>query len=254
MQCDGDRPECSRCQKARVPCVYLSDDADATPTMALKSEVESLQRRLQEHTDFLDCIRNAPEDEALKIVQRFRSTENPSAMLSSCQAGTGVISQLSQHASVGAVIPFAESGVEFELSMLHPTAYPILMPPSLSSVASASLVGGLTRDTSASSTPLSSSEPCTYCDSRLERLSVSYWTRIPIDDVLAARAISHYLTVDHPILGFFDADLFLRDLVGQGLNFCSTFLFSSVMSLACVRPDLRSLEPPFDQHSNPTAR
>jgi hypothetical protein len=233
-QCDGGRPECSRCQKARVPCVYLSDDAEATPTMALKSKVESLQRRLQEHTDFLENIRNAPEDEAWRIVRQLRSTENASAVLSLYQGRVGDTGQISQHTSARAVIPSTESNVESELVMVHPRAYPILVPPSPSSIPPASLIGGSTQTTSSSSTPLSLSEPYTYCDSRLERLSVRYWTRIPIDDGLAARAISHYLEVDHPVLGLFDANLFLRDLVEQGLNFCSSFLFSSVMSLACV--------------------
>lgn len=202
--------------------------------MALKSKIDSLQRRLQEHTDFLENIRNAPEDEAWRIVRQLRSTENTSAVLSLYQGRVGGIDQISQHTSARAAIPSTESGVESELVMLHPGAYPILVPPSPSTITPASLIRSSSQTTSSSSTPLSLYEPHTYCDSRLEHLSVRYWTRIPIDDGLAARVISHYLEVDHPMLGFFDANLFLRDLVEQGLNFCSSFLFSSVMSLACV--------------------
>jgi hypothetical protein len=94
----------------------------------------------------------------------------------------------------------------------------------------------LTTATTSSTSPiLSRPQPYTYCDARLEHLTVKYWTRIPIDDQLAARAISHFLETDHPVLGYFDADLFLHDLVNQCLRFCSSFLFSSVMALACVR-------------------
>ena len=202
--------------------------------MVLKSEVESLQRRVQEHTEFLENIRNAPEDEVLSIVQQLRSTDNASAILSSYQGRVGSSTQVSQHASAQAVLPSTESGIELELTMLHPTAYPVLVPLSPSSIASTILIRGSTQTTSSNTTPLSPTEPYTYCDPRLERLTVRYWTRIPIDDGLAARAISHFLTTDHPVLGFFDADLFLRDLVDQSLNFCSSFLFHSVMSLACV--------------------
>ncbi|KAL1641744.1 hypothetical protein SLS61_009977 [Didymella pomorum] len=122
--------------------------------MALKGEVETLQRRLQEHTDFIEAIRNAPDDEVLTIVHRLRATENLPAAISTYQSRISGPSLLSERASARAVMPSTESGIEFELT-------------------------------------------------------------------------------DHPVLGFFDADLFLRDLVGQGLNFCSSFLFHSVMSLAC---------------------
>jgi hypothetical protein len=203
--------------------------------MALKGEVETLQRRLQEHTDFIEAIRNAPDDEVLTIVHRLRATENLPAAISTYQSRISGPSLLSERASARAVMPSTESGIEFELVMHHPTMYSSLEPPSPASIASASHLGGSTQNTSSSGTPISPSDPNTYCDPRLELLTVSYWTRIPIDNALAARTISHFLQTDHPVLGFFDADLFLRDLVGQGLSFCSSFLFHSVMSLACVR-------------------
>ena len=202
--------------------------------MALKSEVETLQRLLQERTNLIDAIRNAPEDEVSTIVERLRSTEDLSAVISSYQGGIGGPSLLSELASARAVVPSTECGIELELVMRHTKMYPSLEPPSPSSIASASLLGGSNQSTSSNGTPISPSDPNTYCDPRLELLTVSYWTRIPIDNALAARTISHFLQTDHPVLGFFDADLFLRDLVGQGLNFCSSFLFHSIMLLACV--------------------
>lgn len=202
--------------------------------MALKNEIETLQRRLQEHNDFIEAIRHAPDDEALAIVHRLRSSEDLAAVLSSYQGRPGSSSQLSEHASVRAVMPSTETGIEFELVTHPPTAYSVLVPQSPSSIASSSLVGGYTENTPPSGTRMSLSGPHMYCDYRLELLSVSYWTRIPIDNGLAARLISHFLRTDHPVLGFFDADLFVHDLVEQGLSFCSSFLFHSVMSVACV--------------------
>lgn len=199
--------------------------------MALKSEIEALQRRLQERGDILVDICNTPDDELLPKVHRLRLSESLSSSLSSSQARVGSLTQISEHASARAVLPSTETSIEFELPVLHPMTYPLLAPPSRSS---ASLLGGSAQTTPSSNMSKSPSEPCTYCDPRLELLTVSFWTRIPIENGLAARAISHYLQTDHPVLGFFDADLFLRDLVEQGLNFCSAFLFHSVMSLACV--------------------
>lgn len=51
----------------------------------------------------------------------------------------------------------------------------------------------------------------------------------------AALAISFYLTTDHPILGLFDADLFLGDLVARKLDFCTPLLLNALLAFACVR-------------------
>ena len=73
------------------------------------------------------------------------------------------------------------------------------------------------------------------CDSRLYRLRIDYWTRIPVSNDFAACIISSYLVKDHPLLGLFDADLFTGDLIGHRLDFCSAFLVSSLMYYASVR-------------------
>ncbi|KAI9152237.1 Notoamide biosynthesis transcriptional activator notL' [Paramyrothecium foliicola] len=72
-----------------------------------------------------------------------------------------------------------------------------------------------------------------HVDARLDRLEISYWTKVPISDGLAASIISCYLEVDHPLFGFFDPDLFLDDLVGHRLDFCSPCLVSALLYYAC---------------------
>ena len=78
------------------------------------------------------------------------------------------------------------------------------------------------------------SRPSLYVDERLQSLHIRYWTKVPIGDEFAAAVLSSYLELDHPVLGSFDADLFLVDLVDHRLRFCSSFLFSSLMGYACV--------------------
>jgi hypothetical protein len=73
-----------------------------------------------------------------------------------------------------------------------------------------------------------------YCDARLNELDISFWTRVPISNELAATAISAYLETDHPVSGFFDVDLFLTDLIDHRLRYCSSFLVNSFLSLVCV--------------------
>jgi hypothetical protein len=85
-----------------------------------------------------------------------------------------------------------------------------------------------------SSPLLGPSEAYSYVDGRLHQLRVDYWTRIPISNEFAARVISSYLQVDHALLGFFDADLFVADLVAQQLRYCSAVLVSSLLFYACV--------------------
>ena len=76
--------------------------------------------------------------------------------------------------------------------------------------------------------------PPTYCDARLAMLDMSMWTTVPIPNDLAAAAISLYLQTDHPLLGFFDADVFLEDLVADRSRYCSTLLVSSLLFWALV--------------------
>ncbi|KAF4501331.1 nitrate assimilation regulatory nirA [Fusarium agapanthi] len=74
----------------------------------------------------------------------------------------------------------------------------------------------------------------TGVDPRLESLQIWQWTSIPIPESLAAQAISFYLANEHPLLAFFDADLFIRDFVAGGGRFCSQLLVSSLLAWACA--------------------
>jgi hypothetical protein len=76
--------------------------------------------------------------------------------------------------------------------------------------------------------------PPTYCDARLTMLDMSMWTTVPIPNDLAAAAISLYLQTDHPLLGFFDADIFIEDLVEGRSRYCSPLLVSSLLFWALV--------------------
>lgn len=76
------------------------------------------------------------------------------------------------------------------------------------------------------------------CDPRLEHLRISRWTAVDIDNGTAAKCISLYLQTDHPLLGHFDPDLFLDDLLspeGQPTEYCSSLLVNSLLYWACVR-------------------
>ncbi|KAF4976221.1 hypothetical protein FZEAL_7084 [Fusarium zealandicum] len=75
--------------------------------------------------------------------------------------------------------------------------------------------------------------PLPLCDGRLEDLDMSVWTSVSIANDLAAQIISLYLETDHPLLGTFDPDLFVGDLVNCRPRYCSQLLISSIMYWGC---------------------
>ncbi|KAK7928630.1 hypothetical protein PG985_005628 [Apiospora marii] len=72
-----------------------------------------------------------------------------------------------------------------------------------------------------------------YCDERLSSLRISSWTTVQINDELAARIISLYLEVDHPLLGTFDPNLFVADLISVERRHCSSLLVNALLYWGC---------------------
>ena len=68
----------------------------------------------------------------------------------------------------------------------------------------------------------------------LENVNFSRWTSVPVENAIASGALLRYFKIDHPFFGFFDADLFLRDLAQYRSPFCSVFLVNALLLFACV--------------------
>ncbi|RGP64023.1 nitrate assimilation regulatory nira [Fusarium longipes] len=189
------------------------------------------------------------------MLQHLRDNPDLPTVISSLQGTINLSTQPSSLRAARAVALPTGSGTEFELVAQFNTAYPRIPPPDIPA-----LRGLLRQDTdseitlalnhipgllsSASqrsrqfTTPFESGQ---YCDNRLERLQIGYWSKVPISNEDAASLISFYLQTDHKIMGFFDADLFLGDLVDCRQRFCSSFLVSavlcfSVQSYAAIKP------------------
>ena len=93
------------------------------------------------------------------------------------------------------------------------------------------LEGGSMLHTEAETGP---DAPATYSDPRLADLNISFWTNVLVSNKFAAGAISLYLETDHPLLGLFDANLFVSSLVDCNSKFCSPFLVCSLLAYATV--------------------
>ncbi|KAH6683726.1 hypothetical protein F5X68DRAFT_171961 [Plectosphaerella plurivora] len=258
-RCDGKRPACTGCVKRSAPCAYADKEIQGDPaTVAASMQV-------------LDKLKSASEGQALDILRLLRVNGDPEAVMSMINArNDSVDATISPSPYLN---PFADFNFEVmsrnpvsypswqppdsaaweSSSLLHPfplqrtrsfdqrTLFanqtrhfdPLLKSPDVVSSTSSS------REASAGMVPGSrlhspSTPPSpTLCDPRLESLNVSFWTPVDISSELAGRMISLYLETDHPLLGTFDPDLFVSDLVQKGNRFCNRLLFAAVMYWGC---------------------
>jgi len=251
-------------------CIYTSQDESETPAMALKRENETLRRSILAMESLFLHLRNSSEDVAHDILKRLRSSADINSMLPEFNQNMPT-SQLSEHTMTKAFLPPVYSRKELELMAQHPMAYPPLDPshdaflaidPRLHLANGPQIVGDvpdLLVPESAALEMFNAGSACTsnipefrsiisqatrsqigpqlpdgFFDMHLQQLNVAFWTLIPITNQYAAAVISLYLSTDHPILGLFDAELFVSALVAGTLDFCSPFLVSSLLAFASV--------------------
>jgi hypothetical protein len=217
-------------------------------TIKIQKQLDTLQDNFNQYADILDQLKTLPEQDALKLLQRLRSPADVAGAFTSMQGNLQTRVGISDHKTSQALLPTTNSRIEFELTALHGIVYPTLLPvdittldisplgkpespPSSQSSDSGSLVS---RKSSSTTIVLSSAGSKPYCDSRLKDLDISYWTKVPITDESAATLISLYLETDQTIVSFIDANLFVESLVNRVPKFCSTFLVTAMLYVACV--------------------
>lgn len=206
--------------------------------MALKREVESLRATLDHIAGSFAALRELPDGASAKLLMDVTAATNPIAEL--IDTGRRITSQrdvlnsrISELEAAKAVFPSPRSALEFELNMLHPQAYPVFSPmerpQQLSSLASMS---GLPVE----GTPLlpGQSSLLDSADDLLRDLDLRHWTRVPISRELAIKAISVYLLTDHALLGHFDPELFLGDMMASRERFASRLLVNAFLFYCCV--------------------
>lgn len=264
LQCSGTKPQCHRCLQHGYDCHYGPLRSRKQVPMTTRP---SAQRPKQPQSAL-------EKNEQPILIRSRQSTGSAAATLALAAENLhAVCRQLSLNAA------FAEymlTDVANAIEYLHlgETLYPKTLPlntdalsylhllqPSSIVNSSANTVGIRAQDrlirslhgpgefsvTSASGSGTGKNQQADdsgqakLCDRRLLQLNIGYWTHQPIDNELAARAISCYLTLSHPFFSFFEANLFLDDLVGNRLHYCSPFLVNSLMAYACVSRLLRSL-------------
>jgi hypothetical protein len=209
----------------------------------------------------LELLRTAPDEHAQSLLESLRSSESVSDFLQVLDSGIIKSPSPTDPLATSLAGTSADSTIELDLNMRYSGVFPPLetldikdVDLGLLAVNKRALISSNQQATSPltphipiefgqrSETPTTSesfSTPSdttgdTGVDPRLESLQIWQWTSIPIPENLAAQAISFYLVNEHPLLAFFDADLFIRDLLAGGGRFCSPLLFSSLLAWSCV--------------------
>lgn len=229
--------------------------------------MQALRRENKTLNELIEHLRTMPDDEAHSVLQLLRNSTNPQSILKNIRDGNLSLVQPSQRETALAALPLVHSETEFKLMVDHSTAYPALdltrsailakttllestrmlahnLPSgSASGIFAASSSG--TRELGADPQDLlrAQTEPNIETDgaypqtidSFLDDLRIEYWTTVDVTDEFAANAISLYLENDHPTLGLFDAQLFVKDLIERKHECCSSFLVTSLLAYASVR-------------------
>ncbi|CAI6087530.1 unnamed protein product [Clonostachys chloroleuca] len=217
------RPVCAACLKRGTGCTFdgvpaeadeltESDELLSLLTSALtEEEVMTLLSDIKHRNNFSESLKH------LKTLRDERLFEDTS--------GTDL-----------ALAPDQDS-LEFELMTRHSLLFPasvaldknLLSQKGSSSSHSADAVQAGSHQAS-SSTVAPRAQPVKLFDPRLRNVEFSTWTDVSIDNLDAARLISKYLEVDHPVLGLFDHELFLADLSTGQKRFCTSFLVNAILS------------------------
>ncbi|KAF5980679.1 nitrate assimilation regulatory nirA [Fusarium coicis] len=210
----------------------------------------------------LELLRTVPDEHAQYLLQRLRVSGSVSEFLQVLDSGIIKPPSPTDPLATSLAGTSADSTIELDLNMRFAGVFPVLetldikdVDLGLLAVNKRALTSSNQQATAAPLTPFTpiefgqrSETPTTSesfstpsdttgdtgVDPRLESLQIWQWTSIPIPENLAAQAISFYLANEHPLLSFFDADLFIRDFVAGGGRFCSQLLVSSLLAWACA--------------------
>ncbi|KAM0356119.1 hypothetical protein ACHAPU_000513, partial [Fusarium lateritium] len=250
IRCNGRKPLCEACWRRgeKEPCIYVEN---RVPGQASKETEQILE--------LYDIMKTRSEAQAIEALRILRCHDDLDIAMSIIQPRVAhhVIEQ--EQASKHTRFLGLESELMARHSLTFPTLQPLesgilndnpVFPPRLRLIHSRKLfnTGRSSTVDSNSNTPMPNKNPnpfpaynptlspgpaLGFCDERLAKLNIGYWSSVPIPSNLAAKIISLYLETDHPLLGFFDPTLFVGDLVHCRARYCSELLVSALMYWSC---------------------
>ncbi|KAL9566582.1 hypothetical protein ACKAV7_009497 [Fusarium commune] len=256
VRCTGEFPTCTACQRRGAECRY-ADVANEREIHSnrLKRRVKELEDENRNFRALFQSLRKPGGGTKQEILQRIQAGDDfgtiiehardlgsqgkqkrfPSSNLMARQRPP----EWTTIRGILPTTPIASPAAVYPIVLpIHasPTPPPLPSPPiNTPSSPRDAILGLLTlsQDGKPDLVLLNEARPKEHCDLRLNELSVSYWTGVPISNRSASMLISTFLETDNSAVGFIDKDLFLTDLVQHNPTFCSAFLVSSILYLAC---------------------
>ncbi|KAF5647363.1 regulatory CAT8 [Fusarium sp. NRRL 25303] len=255
VRCTGEFPTCVACQRRGGECRYadIANDREMHSNQ-LKRRVKELEDENRGFRTLFETFRRPVGRTNQEILQRIQAGDDFGTVIERAQ-DLGYKRKRNRSPSPSLMARQRQSewttfrGILPETPIASPAVYPIVLPipasPSLPplplpptdtpSSPKDAILGLLTlsQDKKPDLVLLNEARPKEHCDLRLNDLSVSFWTRVPISNRSASTLISTFLETDNSAVGFIDKDLFLTDLVQHNPTFCSAFLVNSILYLAC---------------------
>ncbi|KAK8002338.1 hypothetical protein PG989_002057 [Apiospora arundinis] len=131
--CDGSLPACLSCGERGLSCEY--PEMNNLTFARLKRENITLKEQNKELTEIIKSFKNVSEQVAIENLKKFRLLGKTYATLPPPEITT--VSNSTLLAQIWPTPP-AQDGIEFELMIRHPIAYPALMDLGIPGVDSAS--------------------------------------------------------------------------------------------------------------------
>uniref|UniRef100_A0A098DI51 Zn(2)-C6 fungal-type domain-containing protein n=1 Tax=Gibberella zeae (strain ATCC MYA-4620 / CBS 123657 / FGSC 9075 / NRRL 31084 / PH-1) TaxID=229533 RepID=A0A098DI51_GIBZE len=267
-KCDGRKPTCSACSSRRQKCIYRAEVTQEKMLELRKGskdlfEALELLRTAPEENVAAILLnlrgRGSVSDFLQSIDSGTVGASSPLSPLTSSLAGTWASSamELDLNMRYPNVFPTLETLTitEVDIGLLADDKRGPRLLTSSEATSSEATSSEATSISPFSPIDFSGRQPATpttsesfstpsdttgdssqqsYIDHRLEGLQIWQWTSVPIPETLAEQTISFYLSNEHPLLAFFDANLFIRDFVAGGGRFCSPVLVSALLAWSCA--------------------
>ncbi|KAH7157455.1 N-terminal fungal transcription regulatory domain-containing protein [Dactylonectria estremocensis] len=266
IRCDGQKPSCQSCLSREEECRY-NDDLNQTDGVLVVETIRLLNDRAPEAAaNALAALRGV--DNAASILSHLRSGDGIDSALTQPYSGlvptngnplyvlqVALELQIQHPFIYPALLPIDVENPGKELRRLVQSCDGDVSSPrgfnktlthkdrpsheknaiyhvrAELSMASQSLPS--TVQSAATPDRLSLEPQPTLYGHRLRGPILGFWTNIPISDEMASQALSLYFKTDHPLLGPFHAEFFIRDLVAHKGAYCSSLLVNALMYWVC---------------------
>ncbi|KAL5620903.1 hypothetical protein FOBRF1_004149 [Fusarium oxysporum] len=255
VRCTGECPTCAACQRRGGECHYadIANDRE-THSNQLKKRIKELEDENRSFRALFQSLRKPGGGTNQEILRRIQAGDDFGTVIEHARdlgkrkrsPSPNLLARQrpSEWTTIRGILPrtpiASSAAVDPIVLPTHastpPHPLPLPSPPINTPTSPKDAILGLlklSQDGKPDLVLLNEARPKEHCDLRLNELSVSYWTRVPISNRSASTLISTFLETDNSVVGFIDKDLFLTDLVQHNPTFCSAFLVSSILYLAC---------------------